>query len=118
MSQLMDAGSLSVEVALERLAKHTTRDEEFAARFGKWQRPDFAGRYNLEGMAHLVRFHPFMDGTLDVALFIKALRPEDRQIAGEVARFVSEEFIQRPATDKTLATFRLHFFRRLDACGF
>ena len=108
-----------VEEATERLAVFTRRDAEFARRFGRWQRPDFMPRYDLERLQALVRWHPDQVGVLDIEPLLRMLRcREDRKIAGEIARFVAEEFVDAPATDKTLGLFRLHLLRRLDACGF
>lgn len=107
------------EEAAERTTRFTRRDAEFAQRFGRWQRPDFMPRYDLERHRHLICWHPHQEGVLDVDPFLRTLRlKEDRQIAGEIARFVAEEFFDKPATDKTLGLFRLHLLRRLDACGF
>lgn len=101
----------------ERLVKHVARDREFENRFGRWRRPEFARRYPLDEMKHLIRFSP--DGqVLDAGPFVLALAPEDRYVAADVARFTFEEFQDAPATDKTLNLFRLHLLRRLDVVGF
>lgn len=107
-----------VDLAVERLGKFTERDREFEARFGRWQRPSFARRYPLEEMKNLIDWSRLDREILDLAPFVNALAKEDRHIAGEVARFVYEEIESRPATDKTLNVFRLHYLRRLDALGY
>jgi hypothetical protein len=117
MTKLTTPGAL-VDLAVERLGKLTERDGDFEARFGRWQRPSFARRYPLEEMKRLIDWSHLDREILDVAPFINALAKEDRHIAGEVARFVYEEIESRPATDKTLETFRLHYLRRLDVLGY
>lgn len=117
MTKLLGANAL-VDLAVSRLERYTSRDAEFEARFGRWQRPSFAHRYPLEGMSHLIDWSRLDPEILDVAPFINALAKEDRQIAGEVARFTYEEVERMPATDKVLNTFRLNYLRRLDALGF
>jgi len=108
-----------VEEAVERLGKFQTRDAEFEARFGKWTRPEFAKRYPLEAWVNkFIHFSPVEEGIIDVKPFLLRMAPEDRRIAGEIARFVSEEVEGKWATDSTLKMFRLSFARRLDACGF
>lgn len=110
----------NVQEALCRAVEnHTHRDREFELAFGNWERPEFAPRYDLEKMKHLIRWTPGVDGMLDVSSFVRMLRDEtDKILAAEVAKFTAEEFDGEPATDKTLGLFRLHFLRRLDACGF
>jgi hypothetical protein len=117
MSKLINPGAL-VDLAVERFNKFTERDREFEARFGRWTRPAFARRYPLDEMKQLIDWSTLDPQILDVSRFVNTLAREDRYIAGEVARFVYEEFEYRPATDKTLHTFRLHFLRRLDALGY
>lgn len=108
-----------IEEGLARLEKYQTHDEEFLARFGKWQRPEFAERYPLwEMINRTVRWDPRSGDVLDVSNFVRSLREEDRYIAGEIARFVAEEYLERFVTDKTLQSFKVDFARRLDACGF
>jgi hypothetical protein len=108
-----------VEEAVERLRRFEDRDAEFERRFGKWTRPSFARRYDLQRLVNLhVRWLPEIEGILDVKPLLMQLAPEDRRIAAEIARFVSEEYEGKFATDKTLKTFRLDLARRLDACGF
>jgi hypothetical protein len=118
MSKLALTPGVFVELAAERLGRFTERDEDFEARFGRWRRPSFARRYPLEEMKHLVDWSWLDREILDLAPFVSVLAKEDRYIAGEVARFVYEEIEGKPATDKTLNTFRLHFLRRLDALGY
>lgn len=109
-----------VESAVQRVREATEGDEEFVKRFGKWERPSFARRYDLEKLSSLIRWSPVEEGIFDVSLFIKRLAPEDRRIAGEIARFCSEEFEggSTPASSWTLEQFKTKFIRRLDACGF
>ena len=108
-----------VDEAVERLRQTEDRDAEFERRFGKWQRQSFARKYNLEHLANAaIRWLPELPGIIDVKPFLMQLAPEDRRIAGEIARFVSEEYEGEFATDKTLNKFRLDFIRRLDVCGF
>lgn len=107
-----------VEEALARLEKYTGRDAEFLARFGRWERPSFAPRYNLDALVALVRWSPWDPSILDAEPLILHLAPEDRRIAAEIARFVAEEYENAPASDVTLKLFRLNLARRLDACGF
>jgi len=111
VDQLLDA-------AVARLDPLTERDEEFAARFGRWERPSFARRYRLEEMQRLIRWQAGVDGIMDLRTFVSALAPEDRRLAGEIARFVSERYQSCPATDKVLNTFRMDLMRRLELCGF
>jgi|GEM_PF-6584790 len=110
----------NIQEALERAVReHTHRDREFELAFGKFQRPGFAPTYELEKMKHLIRWTPGLEGILDVAPFVRALNDRtDQTLAAEIARFTAEEFEGKPATDKTLNTFRLQFLRRLNACGF
>lgn len=109
----------SIQHAIERvIGRNTTRDIEFDRHFGRFQRPDHLRQYPLEKLGRLVRWGPGVDGIIDVSRFILSLNPEDRRIAGEIARFTAEEFEGKPATDKTINTFRLQFLRRLDAVGF
>lgn len=106
-----------IELAVERTRPHVMRDREFEERFGKWQRPTWAPRYNLERLKNLIAYTPDQE-FFDLKTFVLALAPEDRYLAGEIARFVFEEFDGLPATDKTIGTFRLAFLRRLDAVGY
>lgn len=107
-----------VDEAIERNRNLISRDEEFIARFGKWERPAFARRYGLERMMQLIDWSRIDPSILECAPFINQLAPEDRRIAGEIARFCLEEIEGKPATNSTLTQFRLTFARRLDACGF
>lgn len=108
-----------VEEAIARLEKHQARDGEFFARFGRWQRPAFAQRYPLwDAILKTVRWDPRSGDVLDVSTFVRSLREEDRYLAGEIARFVAEEYVGKFTTDETLHSFKLNFARRLDACGF
>ena len=118
MLKLILSPGAAIEKLVERLDPYTERDREFENRFGKWRRPDFLRRYDLERLGRLIRYAPFDSELFDLAPLIGSLAPEDRRIAGEVARFVFEEFETKPATDKTLAMFRLSFLRRLNALGF
>jgi len=117
MSRIIKPGAV-VDKLVERLEPYTARDREFEARFGRWRRPDFLRRYDLDRLGRLIRYAPFDENLFDLAPLVNSLAPEDRRIAGEVARFVYEEFEQKPATDKTLALFRVSYLRRLNALGF
>lgn len=109
----------AVQEAIERTIRNNTqRDPEFVSRFGRWQRPSFAPRYNLDRMKGLIRWSPHEEGIIDAAPFIKSLHKVDQVIAGEIAKFTAEEIHGKPATDKTLNTFKLQFFRRLAEVGF
>lgn len=109
-----------VEEAVARLEKLTDRDEEFRRRFGQWTRPSHAPKYPIETWAAAwVRWHPNLEGILDVEGFVKSFPDKaDRVIVGEIARFVAEEYMDKFATDKTLNTFRIDLLRRLDDVGF
>lgn len=108
-----------VEEALARLENHQTRDDEFLARFGRWQRPEFAERYPLRALINrTVRWDPRSGDVLDVSNFVRGLREEDRYIAGEIAHFVAEEYVGKFVTEKTLNLFKIDFARRLYVCGF
>lgn len=111
-------GVIIAEEGIERLAKHTHRDAEFASRIHNWMRPEGAPRYDLDRRKSLIRWLPTEEGVLDVELFLRSLQPPDRVKAAEVAMWVAEEFAAKPATDKTLNMFRLNLLRRLDACGY
>lgn len=117
MPKILAPGAL-VDMAVERLERFTGRDAEFESRFGNWQRPSFARKYPLGEMKSLICWSTLDPEILDLARFVNALAKEDRWIAGEVARFVYEEFERAPATDKTLNLFRLSYLRRLDALGY
>ena len=117
MSSTVKPGAL-VEKLVERLEPYTARDREFEARFGRWRRPDFLQKYDPDRLGRLIRYAPFDENLFDLAPLVDSLAPEDRRIAGEVARFVFEEFEAAPATDKTLALFRVSYLRRLNALGF
>lgn len=107
-----------IEDGLERLTRYTTRDREFEAHMGKWTRPPHLRRYPLERFQSLIRWHPADKSTLDVAPLIRSLDKHDRFIAGEIARFVAEEFLNQPASDTVLHRFACQYLRRLDSCGF
>lgn len=107
------------EEATERLRSLEGRDAEFTRQFGKWTRPDSAPKYPIERWAKEVRWHPFGEGILDAAPFIRRFPdPADHAVVGEVARFVAEEYQGDFATDKTLRSFRVNLIRRLDAVGY
>lgn len=109
----------NVQEAIERtIERNTQRDPEFLSRFGRWQRPSFAPKYDLDRMKHLIRWSPFEKGIIDAAPFINSLQKFDRVIAGEIAKFTAEEVHGKHATDKVLNTFKLQFLRRLSEVGF
>jgi hypothetical protein len=110
--------NLLVERALERLEGLDPDVDEFEANFGSWRRPEFAVRYDLPALGRRIRWDQRGDGVLDVSPLILALAPEDRRVAGEIARWVVERYFSDPATDATLRRFREDLLRRLSSVGF
>jgi hypothetical protein len=109
-----------VDETVERFKKLTTRDEEFARRFGKWNRPEHLPRYPIERWANtLISWSRIEPGIVEAEPFVRAF-PErtDRVLVGEIARFCAEGIHGKFATDETLRIFRLDLLRRLDEVGF
>jgi hypothetical protein len=58
------------------------------------------------------------NNNLDVRMLLTLVHPEDKSLAIDIAKFVAERYVDKPATVLTIAQYRADLHRRMCQVGF